>query len=49
MCIRDRHTADHLRFGDEADKFAYIPDWDHLGTELDNWNKIFEKDIVPLL
>ena len=43
------HTADHLRFGDEADKYAYIPDWDHLGTELDNWNKIFEKDIVPLL
>ena len=32
------HTADHLRFGDQADKFAYVPDWDHLGTELDNWN-----------
>ncbi len=44
------HSADHLRFSStEAEDFVVIPDWDHLSVELDNWNKRFEKDIVPLL
>ncbi len=44
------HGVEHLRFTpEEAEKFAVIPDWDLLGTELDSWNKRFEKDIVPML
>ena len=44
------HDIEHLRFaGDEVGRFAVVPDWDQLGIELDNWNKRFEKDIVPLL
>lgn len=44
------HEIEHLRFTSaEASEFSVIPDWDHLGVELDNWNKRFEQDIVPLL
>ena len=44
------HDIEHLRFAaDEVGKFAVVPDWDRLSAELDNWNKRFEKDIVPLL
>jgi putative spermidine/putrescine transport system substrate-binding protein len=44
------HGVEHLRFSpDQVGKFAVVPDWDHLGKELDSWNKRFEKDIVPLL
>ncbi len=44
------HDIEHLRFStEEAAQYSVIPDWDHLGTELDNWNKRFETDIVPLL
>lgn len=44
------HGIEHLRFtSSEAAEFSVIPDWDHLGVELDNWNKRFEKDVVPLL
>jgi putative spermidine/putrescine transport system substrate-binding protein len=44
------HGVEHLRFSpDQVGKFAVVPDWDQLGKELDNWNKRFEKDIVPLL
>ena len=44
------HGIEHLRFTpDEVEKFTVIPDWDHLGKELDGWNKRFEKDIVPNL
>ncbi len=44
------HGIEHLRFTSaEAEDFVVIPDWDHLGKELDSWNKRFEKDIVPQL
>ena len=44
------HGIEHLRFsGEEAAKYSVIPDWDHLGKELDGWNKRFETDVVPLL
>ena len=44
------HAIEHLKFTpDEVETFTTIPDWDHLGTQLDEWNKRFEKDIVPLL
>ncbi len=44
------HGVEHLRFtSEEAAEFSVIPDWDHLGKELDNWNKRFETDVVPLL
>ena len=44
------HGVEHLRFSSsEAEQFSVIPDWDHLGKELDSWNKRFETDIVPLL
>ena len=44
------HSSNHLRFSsEESNKYAVVPDWDHLGAELDNWNKIFEKEIVTLL
>ncbi len=47
---RAEHDIEHLRFTNaEAEMFSVIPDWDHLGVELDNWNKRFETDIVPLL
>ena len=45
-----QHDIEHLRFSSaETEDFVVIPDWDHLGVELDNWNKRFEKDIVPSL
>ncbi len=44
------HDIKHLKFSaEEVDKFTVIPDWDHLGKELDGWNKRFEKEIVQLL
>ena len=44
------HDIEHLRFtSEEAETYTVIPDWDHLGVALDEWNKRFEKDIVPLL
>ena len=44
------HGIEHLRFsGEEAAKYSVIPDWDHLGKELDGWNKRFETDVVRLL
>jgi putative spermidine/putrescine transport system substrate-binding protein len=44
------HNIEHLRFSPkEVDAYTVIPDWDHLGKELDGWNKRFEKDIVPVL
>jgi putative spermidine/putrescine transport system substrate-binding protein len=44
------HGIEHLKFNaEEVANFTTIPDWDHLGKELDGWNKRFEKDIVPLL
>ena len=40
----------HLRFNpEELKKFVVIPDWSYLSTQLDSWNKKFEKEIVPLL
>jgi|TARA_B100000315_G_scaffold259834_1_gene317562 putative spermidine/putrescine transport system substrate-binding protein len=48
--VEAQHAIEHLRFSpEEVDKFVVVPDWDHLGTELDGWNKRFEKDIVQLL
>ena len=48
--INAEHDIQHLRFSpEETDAYVVIPDWDHLGVELDSWNKRFEKDIVPLL
>jgi len=44
------HKLEHLRFSlSEREDFVVIPDWDHLITELDNWNKRFENDIIPSL
>ena len=44
------HTIDHLRFSPkEVEDFVVVPDWDHLGVELDAWNKRWEQDIVQLL
>ena len=44
------HNVEHLRFTDEEFKrFALIPDWDHISTQVDGWNKLFEKEIVPIL
>jgi putative spermidine/putrescine transport system substrate-binding protein len=44
------HSVEHLRFTDEEFKrFALIPDWDHISSQLDGWNKLFEKEIVPIL
>ncbi|MGY3573086.1 hypothetical protein [Bradyrhizobium sp. USDA 4504] len=31
----------------EFDKFAYLPDWGYMSTQLDNWVKKFERDITP--
>lgn len=31
----------------EHDKFAYLPDWAYMSTQLDSWVKKFEQDIVP--
>jgi len=31
----------------EQDKFAYLPDWAYMTTQLDAWAKKFEQDIVP--
>ena len=48
--VNAEHGIEHLKFNaEEVAKFTAIPDWDHLGKELDGWNKQFEKDIVPLL
>jgi len=44
------HGLEHLRFTpEELKKFKVIPDWDYISKKLDEWNKRFEKDIVPLL
>ncbi|WP_085035852.1 ABC transporter substrate-binding protein [Ensifer aridi] len=44
------HTIDHLRFEPkEIEEFVVVPDWDHLGKELDGWNKRWEQEIVQLL
>lgn len=43
-------TNEYLRFSpDELKEFVVVPDWDHLGKELDGWNKRWEQDIVQLL
>jgi putative spermidine/putrescine transport system substrate-binding protein len=45
-----KHGVEHLRFSDEEfKKYALIPDWDYISTQLDEWNKRFEKEIIPLL
>lgn len=31
----------------EFDKFAYIPDWAYVSTQIDSWVKRFERDIAP--
>jgi putative spermidine/putrescine transport system substrate-binding protein len=39
-----------LKFSDEEIKrFVVVPDWDYTMKQLDSWNKLFEKKIVPLL
>lgn len=43
-------SLDHLRFSpQEVEEFVVVPDFDHLGKELDGWNKRWEQEIVPLL
>ncbi|WP_069280086.1 ABC transporter substrate-binding protein [Bradyrhizobium elkanii] len=32
---------------EEHDKFAYLPDWAYMSTQLNDWVKKFEQDIVP--
>lgn len=32
---------------EELDKFAYVPDWGYMSTQLDAWVKKFEQDILP--
>lgn len=34
---------------EEADKFAYLPDWAYMTTQIDTWVKKFEQDIAPKL
>lgn len=44
------HNIEHLRFSPkEVEEFVVVPDWDHLGKELDGWNKRWEQEIVQLL
>ncbi len=32
---------------EEHDKFAYLPDWAYMSTQLNDWVKKFEQDIAP--
>ena len=41
---------DHVVFSDEElQKFAHVPDFDYLSSQVDGWAKRFEAEIVPLL
>lgn len=43
-------TLQHVQFAaDEFDRFAYVPDWEHMSTTVDASVKRFETDIIPLL
>lgn len=43
------HGVEHLRFSDEElKKYMVEIDWDYVSTQLDGWNKYYEKEIVPL-
>ncbi|WP_136622636.1 MULTISPECIES: ABC transporter substrate-binding protein [Mesorhizobium] len=45
-----KQTLEYLHFSpEEIKEFVVVPDWDHLGKELDGWNKRWEQDIVQLL
>ncbi|MGY8685678.1 extracellular solute-binding protein [Bradyrhizobium sp. UFLA05-153] len=38
----------HVQFTpEEFDKFAYLPDWAYMSTQLDAWVKKFEQEIAP--
>jgi putative spermidine/putrescine transport system substrate-binding protein len=43
------HGVEHLRFTEEElPKYLVEIDWDYVSTQLDGWNKYYEKEIVPL-
>lgn len=40
--------ATNIQFSpQELDKFAFLPDWGYMSTQIDAWVKKFEQDIVP--
>ena len=43
-------SMSHMVFTpEEADKYTYLPDWDHMAGQLDGWTKRWEEEIAPLL
>jgi putative spermidine/putrescine transport system substrate-binding protein len=48
--VKPKPGMEHLTFTDEEfKKYAYVPDFPYISTQLDGWVKRFEKDIMPLI
>jgi putative spermidine/putrescine transport system substrate-binding protein len=48
--VKPSANVSHMMFsGQEVDKFAYLPDWAYMSSQLDTWVKKFEQDIAPKL
>lgn len=48
--VKVKPGFEHLTFTDEEfKKYAYLPDFPYISTQLDGWVKRFEKDIMPLI